>query len=298
MESLVQAKYYTPGREGHSIKYIVLHHWGDDDQSHDGVVDWFHRGGAESSAHYVVSAGRVTPCVREEDTAWHAGDWEYNIQSIGIECRPEMSEGDQETAAELVREIRSRYGDIPIIEHRDIVPTACPGRWHASALDKLARGKAVEPEELKKDIHVIAKEVIRGDWGVGEERKRRLKEAGYNPAAVQDAVNARLGWVSSVTTSSKKSIEEIAEEVISGSWGNGEDRKSRLRAAGYDPSSVQEKVNDILLGSSFHVSYSLDAVAKEVIRGDWGNGEDRKNRLRSAGFDPDAVQERVNQLLL
>ncbi len=32
---------------------------------------------------------------------------------------------------------------------------------------------------------------------------------------------------------------------------------------------------------------SIDAIAKEVIRGDWGNGQDRKNKLTKAGYDVD-----------
>ena len=43
-----------------------------------------------------------------------------------------------------------------------------------------------------------------------------------------------------------KSIDEIAKEVIDGKWGNGEERVERLKAAGYDPSEVQKKVNEIL----------------------------------------------------
>lgn len=42
---------------------------------------------------------------------------------------------------------------------------------------------------------------------------------------------------------------------------------------------------------------SLDEVAKEVIRGDWGNGLVRKQRLKKAGYDAKAVQKRVNELL-
>lgn len=42
---------------------------------------------------------------------------------------------------------------------------------------------------------------------------------------------------------------------------------------------------------------SIDEVAKEVIRGDWGNGDDRKNRLTNAGYDYSAVQAKVNELL-
>ncbi|MCW8379844.1 N-acetylmuramoyl-L-alanine amidase [Streptomyces justiciae] len=39
------------------------------------------------SAHYVVRSrdGNIAQCVREADIAWHAGNWEYNTRSIGIE---------------------------------------------------------------------------------------------------------------------------------------------------------------------------------------------------------------------
>ena len=43
-----------------------------------------------------------------------------------------------------------------------------------------------------------------------------------------------------------KSVEAIAREVINGKWGNGDDRKKRLQAAGYDYSAVQRKVNKLL----------------------------------------------------
>lgn len=43
----------------------------------------------------------------------------------------------------------------------------------------------------------------------------------------------------------KKSIEEIAKEVLAGKWGNGEDRKKKLAAAGYDYAAVQAKVNEL-----------------------------------------------------
>lgn len=45
-----------------------------------------------------------------------------------------------------------------------------------------------------------------------------------------------------------KSIREIAQEVVDGKWGNGQDRKNRLHAAGYDYATVQKMVNEILRG--------------------------------------------------
>lgn len=42
-------------------------------------------------------------------------------------------------------------------------------------------------------------------------------------------------------------------------------------------------------------SKTTDQLADEVIAGQWGNGDDRKNRLTSAGYDYNAVQQVVNQ---
>ncbi|MCM1530356.1 MAG: N-acetylmuramoyl-L-alanine amidase [Alistipes sp.] len=44
----------------------------------------------------------------------------------------------------------------------------------------------------------------------------------------------------------KKSVDEIAREVIQGKWGNGTDRKNRLTSAGYDYSAVQKRVNEMM----------------------------------------------------
>ena len=82
--------------------------------------------------------------------------------------------------------------------------------------------------------------MIAGGWGNGSERKERLESAGYNYSVIQGIVNDRL------KTPSKKSVDEIAREVISGDWGNGSDRKNRLVQAGYDYSEVQKRVNEFL----------------------------------------------------
>ena len=50
-------------------------------------------------------------------------------------------------------------------------------------------------------------------------------------------------------TEPTKSIEELANEVIAGKWGNGQERKDKLTQAGYDYDAVQSKVNEILNAS-------------------------------------------------
>ena len=44
----------------------------------------------------------------------------------------------------------------------------------------------------------------------------------------------------------KKSVDEVAREVIQGKWGNGAERKKRLTDAGYDYNEVQKRVNALL----------------------------------------------------
>lgn len=61
-------------------------------------------------------------------------------------------------------------------------------QYNLTAWDK----KEVQPQPQLKPIDEVAKEVIRGDWGNGEERKSRLVQAGYNYSEVQARVNALL----------------------------------------------------------------------------------------------------------
>lgn len=50
-------------------------------------------------------------------------------------------------------------------------------------------------------------------------------------------------------TEPDKSVDELANEVIAGKWGNGQERKDKLTAAGYDYNAVQNKVNELLSSS-------------------------------------------------
>lgn len=54
----------------------------------------------------------------------------------------------------------------------------------------------------------------------------------------------------------KKSVEDVAKEVIEGKWSNGEERKAKLRAAGYSYTEVQKKVNE-LMAKPTHKTYTV-----------------------------------------
>lgn len=111
--------------------------------------------------------------------------------------------------------------------------------------------------------------------------------------------NKRAGKAkkTSASTTVKKSINTLAKEVLAGKWGNGADRKSRLTKAGYDYNKVQSAVNKLVKASQLSSEKVINAVAHEVIAGRWGNGQERIDRLKAAGYDVDVIQKRVNEIL-
>ena len=97
----------------------------------------------------------------------------------------------------------------------------------------------------------------------------------------------------STENTDKKSVDELAQEVIDGKWGDGEARKKKLEDAGYNYNAVQNRVNEMLAKPK----KSVAEVAKDVIAGKYGNGDNRKKKLEAEGYDYDEVQAKVNQLL-
>lgn len=110
-------------------------------------------------------------------------------------------------------------------------------QYNLTAWDK----REVQPQPQLKPIDTVAREVIAGQWGNGEDRKARLTQAGYDCNTIQARVNEMLRPQPQL-----KSIDEIAKEVIRGKWGNGAERKNRLAQAGYNYSEVQARVNALL----------------------------------------------------
>ena len=191
-------------------------------------------------------------------------------------------------------------------KHEWYANTNCPGpylgskfTYIASEVNKRLHGGSTSPSVTQSSSLYR----VRKSWSDAKSQKGAFR----NFENAKKCANANSGYsvydangrsVYPVTSSQSKSIDTLAREVIAGNWGNGQDRVNRLTSAGYNYDAVQDRVNEILSGNaSKPAGKSIDTLAREVIRGDWGNGQDRKNRLERAGYDYTAVQRRVNELL-
>jgi hypothetical protein len=115
------------------------------------------------------------------------------------------------------------------------------------ALVPPSEGSAPAPSP-GSSLSEIAREVIAGLWGSGQERKDRLTAAGHDYTAVQTWVNEILarGNESAGNVTPAPDLDTVAWAVIRGEYGVGQDRISRLTAAGYDAAAVQARVNELL----------------------------------------------------
>ena len=157
---------YTPASQSASvfgqprnIKGITIHWYGNPatSPSPEGVRDYLCRAGGNTSAHFVATGtNRTVYCiVAPGDVAWHSGNSVGNATTIGIECDPRCRDEDYDVVAELVADIRSAYGDVPIYSHNMWTATACPGNYDIDRIDRLSYTKFSAPVEWGKggDIH-------------------------------------------------------------------------------------------------------------------------------------------------
>lgn len=126
--------HYTTGRSGKSIDKVVVH-YNAADLTVEGCYDiWQSR---EASAHYQVeSSGRVGQLVNDWDTAWHAGNWDANLTSIGVEHANQgsnLTDACIESGAHLVAALCKYYGLgrpqwlVNVFPHCHFAATSCPG---------------------------------------------------------------------------------------------------------------------------------------------------------------------------
>lgn len=255
----------------HRKDMVTIHHNGGR-LSHEGVLNvWKSR---PASAHFDVdAAGNVAQYVEMNEYAWACGNTEGNQRSISIEMCNEatngswpVSETTWRSAARLAgwlfaKVIGTRPTTSNLVPHHHWKSTTCAGPY--------------------MDAHF-------GDFiKVAQQAYDFFKGGGSSP--VQPPAPSGGG----------KSVNQLADEVIAGKWGNNPQRAIDLRNAGYDPVAVQAEVNRRAGGGVQNKPQkSNEQVAQEVLNGAWGNGDARKNALRNAGYDYDAIQAIVNKRII
>ena len=238
-------------------------------------------------AHFYCNRDTIVQVVPIENIGYHTGDWWSNCRSVGYEVCESISASDEEflqnedvtllkAAADLV-EAGMPISRDTVRLHHEFVPTSCPHR--------------------SMELHGGTTESVRSYF---IERMQYFASLGNNLAEILHKhfpeEEFRMNtWVRHEVFNNDN---EVVRQVIRGEWGDGQERIKQLTDAGYNAERIQEKVNLALQGSQINDIKTTDTLAYEVIQGDWGNGEERKERLEAAGYDYDEVQERVNELLI
>ena len=102
----------------------------------------------------------------------------------------------------------------------------------SSALSNLAKMKT-DAEKANEKVQAATDKAV----AFAQSLKQGTNQAASAPAA--PAAPAK-------PAASLKPLDEIAKLVIRGNYGNGEERKKRLIAEGYDYAQVQKRVNELL----------------------------------------------------
>lgn len=90
----------------------------------------------------------------------------------------------------------------------------------------------------------------------------------------------------------RKSVDELAREVIAGYWGNGRERADRLTEAGYDYQEVQDRVNEILgVGGSGNSGRSYTVCVRTKLNVRYGAGMDYPIKYQLNNGDQVTVYE-------
>lgn len=287
----------TTGYLNRPVKYIVVHYTAGSTSksgSARNTAIQFSDPARYASADFIVDDETIVqfnPDIRNR-YCWHCGDdrnrfsmggKEYgkctNVNSIGVEVcstNPNWQASDfanskkwsftdkvVENAVELVKYLMQTY-NIPIenvIRHYDVTGKLCPGiiGWNEDS------GNAKKWEEfkarltgvattanLKKTDDIVyrvrksandAKSQIGAYRNLDSAKALADKNVGYS---VFEKDSGKLVYTPTAQTAKKKTVTEVAKEVIHGKWGDGEDRKNRLTKAGYDYQAVQAEVNRLM----------------------------------------------------
>lgn len=146
---------FLSGRGGKGVNKIVIHWMAGNLASTDQVFQDTTR---QTSAHYGIENEVVHQYVKEQDTAFHAGIFEVNQQSIGIEnsAQPgrEASELTYKTLITICTDLCKRYslneGDIH--PHNEYVPTQCPGTMDLGRIKKEVKDNLEGMNKMRQEF--------------------------------------------------------------------------------------------------------------------------------------------------
>lgn len=217
-------------------------------------------------------------------------DWE-------AKNNPQFGRNDLEWCLKWCSYVQKKTGIKPIIyvqkSAMSAVKKAGYGLWVAQYPDYVETGYQEHPWNegayncLLRQYTSVGK--LSGYGGSLDLNKAYISAASWNKLAGK-------AKKTSVSTT-RKSVNTLAKEVLADKWGSGVDRKRRLTKAGYDYNKVQARVNKLVNASQLSEDKIINAVAHEVISGKYGNEPERSEKLKAAGYDPNKIQKRVNELM-
>lgn len=304
--SLVSYTKLSPNHSGqrtHSIDRITPH-CVVGQLSCESICGCFTSPSRQASCNYGIGTdGRISLCVEEKNRSWCSSSNANDQRAITIECASDMSEpyamNDKVYASliSLCTDICKRNGkkrllwlgdkdktlnyapksdEMVITVHRWFANKSCPGNWLYARLGDLATKVAAN---LDGSTSPTEGTLYRVQVGAYKNKANADAQLAHVKAAGFDTYMVQIGGLYKIQ------VGAYREKA------NADNMMAKLKAAGFDAFITTES------GASASKLKSIDEIAREVIRGDWGNGSDRRNRLTSAGYDYSSVQSKVNKLL-
>lgn len=199
-----------------------------------------------------------------------AGYFGKGIPCIDWESIQNSAWGNTDYLKRLVKRVIDRTGVKPLIYASasafpwDVAKALDCGAWVAQYASNKSTGYQDRPWN-EGAYNCAIRQYSSAGRLAGYNGNLDLDKAYMDAAAWAKYVGASSSPVP-VPAPSRKSNEQIADEVIAGKWGNGSDRRNRLAQAGYDPSAVQSIVNS-KLGASAPVQKTYTVKRGDTLSG-------------------------------